>query len=118
MGDHTSHWRHKENKSRRKRRRSSLNSSSKKRITIKNKRIQELEAEVEQLKRQSQSRVLSSRVNIRTGDELLIPLFDPAKDDAIVEDWTAQVDGLAEHFGWDGQALLRLIVNRLRGNAK
>lgn len=67
---------------------------------------------------QSQDQTLSTRkMNIHPGDHLLIPVFDP-NDEVTVEDGVANVDDAAAQFGWDGCSVLRLIVGRLRGQAK
>ncbi|XP_029054694.2 uncharacterized protein LOC114881970 [Osmia bicornis bicornis] len=65
------------------------------------------------------SELLPSRgTNVRQGDEQMIPLFDPSKDDLVVEKWMERVDGLAEQFDWDDRSILRLIASRLRGHAR
>jgi hypothetical protein len=41
----------------------------------------------------------------------LIPIFDPAKDDARIEHWVERVDSLAERYRWD-DTIIRLIVSQ------
>jgi hypothetical protein len=48
----------------------------------------------------------------------LIPVFDPAKDDARIEHWVERVDSLAERYRWDDDTIIRLIASRLKGNAR
>jgi hypothetical protein len=45
------------------------------------------------------------------GDEYLIPIFDPAKDDARIEHWVERVDSLAERYRWD-DTIIRLIASQ------
>lgn len=56
--------------------------------------------------------------NICPGDQALIPYFDPATDNITVIQWTKDVDELAKKFCWDECSILRLIVPRLKGNAR
>jgi hypothetical protein len=41
----------------------------------------------------------------------LIPIFDPAKDDARIEHWVERVDSLAERYRWD-DTIIRLIASQ------
>ncbi|CAH1379692.1 unnamed protein product [Tenebrio molitor] len=52
------------------------------------------------------------------GDECLIPIFDPARDDARIEHWVERVDSLAERYRWDDDTIIRMIASRLKGNAR
>jgi transposase InsO family protein len=48
----------------------------------------------------------------------LIPIFDPARDDARIEHWVERVDSLAERYRWDDDTIVRMIASRLKGNAR
>lgn len=50
----------------------------------------------------------------------MIPPFDPARDELVIEKWIEHVDDLAEQYGWDGydRAIMRLIPSRLKGHAR
>jgi hypothetical protein len=48
----------------------------------------------------------------------LIPIFDPARDDARIEHWVERVDSLAERYRWDDDTIIRMIARRLKGNAR
>lgn len=97
MDKHRPRRSHEATESERKRHRSSSsNSSSGERTTkTKNEKIKKLEAE---LKCQSDSRSRSRNSNVRHGDELLIPVYNPENDDLMVGKWVEQVDGLAENL--------------------
>lgn len=56
--------------------------------------------------------------NIQKGDENFIPYFNPDNNDVTVEQWTSNVDKIAKQFGWDDNSIMRLIIQRLQGNAK
>lgn len=128
--DHRSRKEHRDKKASRKRRRSSSGSSSissssslsndRAEKRRKDKPIKILHDVVIKLPNRPPSGTSQQllRVDIRQGDEELVPVFDPSEDDADVERWTKQVDGIAEQFEWDGRAILRLIVTRLKGHAK
>lgn len=125
MGRHRSRDR-RGRKSGKKRRHRSSSSSSEERDKRKrqNERIKQLERELEEVRSLSRSQschdqpVRPHQTNIRPNDELLIPVFDPANDEVTVEQWVTTVDNIANQFGWDGCAILRLIVSRMRGHAK
>ncbi|XP_076758417.1 uncharacterized protein LOC143427834 [Xylocopa sonorina] len=55
---------------------------------------------------------------IRHGDENLIPVYDPAKEDMAIETWLRHVDELAKQYGWDDSSIMRLIATRLKGHAR
>lgn len=48
----------------------------------------------------------------------MIPLFDPSKDDLLIEKWIEHVDDLADQYDWDDRTIMRLISGRLRGHAR
>lgn len=48
----------------------------------------------------------------------MISLFDPSKDDLVIEKWIEHVDDLSAQYDWDDKAILRLIPGRLRGHAR
>lgn len=79
-------------------------------------RFEQLERIVKNLDRRSGSHARGSCIH--KGDELMIPLFDPSKDDLVVEKWIEHVDDLAAQYDWDDKAILRLIPGRLRGHAR
>jgi hypothetical protein len=89
---------------------SSTSSSS---TTAKNlkRQLKDLKGEVNRLK--------STRSTAaHPGDECLIPIFDPARDDARIEHWVERVDSLAERYRWDDDTIIRMIASRLKGNAR
>jgi hypothetical protein len=51
-------------------------------------------------------------------DELLMPVFEPMKDEVVIEQWIRHVDELAERYGWDDLIVMWLIATRLRGHAR
>lgn len=55
---------------------------------------------------------------IHRGDELMIPPFDPTKDDMTIEKWIQHVDELSKQYGWNDRAIMRLIPSRLKGHAR
>ncbi|CAK9796137.1 hypothetical protein ANTPLA_LOCUS661 [Anthophora plagiata] len=67
------------------------------------------------------SRNSSSRAKspcyVRPGDEQLIPMYDPSKEDVAIENWVRHVDDLAARFSWDDLCVMRLIASRLKGHA-
>lgn len=77
-----------------------------------------VEVFTEMCKQFSASSQQFQKVNIRPGDEGLIPYFDPAKHDITVEQWIKDVDQIRTKFVWDDCTILRLIVSRLQGHAK
>ncbi|XP_011862927.1 PREDICTED: uncharacterized protein LOC105559328, partial [Vollenhovia emeryi] len=48
----------------------------------------------------------------------MIPIFDPSKDDLVIEKWIEHVDDLATQYDWDDRAIMRLIPGRLKGHAR
>ncbi|CAK9814127.1 Pro-Pol polyprotein [Anthophora plagiata] len=68
------------------------------------------------------SRNSSSRAKspcyVRPGDEQLIPMYDPSKEDVAIENWVRHVDDLAARFSWDDLCVMRLIASRLKGHAR
>lgn len=76
-------------------------------------RFKQLERIVESLDRRSHGRGSC----IHRGVELMIPVFDPSKDDLVIEKWIEHVDDLAEQYSWDDHAIMRLILGRLKGHA-
>lgn len=85
---------------------------------LKDERIRLLEGMVDKLSARTATQEQRPRVDIRPKDEYLIPIFDPSDDASNIERWTDEVDRTAEQFGWDGRAILRLIVDRMKGHAK
>lgn len=86
-------------------------------------RVKQLERELEQMRSSSRSLSLEQsaqprQVNLRPGDELLIPIFEPTNDEVSIEQWVTNVDEIAKQFDWDERCILRLIVSRLQGYAK
>jgi len=69
-------------------RRHSSSSSHVDEETEKDKRFEELERMVKSLERRSHSHSSC----IHRGDELMIPPFDPVKDDMVVEKWIQHMD--------------------------
>lgn len=59
-----------------------------------------------------------SPAHARPGDENLIPIYDPSKEDLSIENWVRHVDDLAHRFDWDDRSVMRLIATRLRGHAR
>lgn len=113
MGRHKSRSESDRSRSKRKRpRESSSPSSSEERR--KNARLERLERIIDSLDRRSNTR--SSCVH--RGDELMIPIYDPSKDELIIEKWIEHVDELAAQHGWDDRDIMRLIPRRLRGHAR
>lgn len=47
-----------------------------------------------------------------------MPLFDPLKDDLVIEKWIKHVDDLAEQYDWNDRSIMRLIPGRLKGHAR
>lgn len=47
----------------------------------------------------------------------MIPPFDSARDEHI-DKWVEHVDDLAEQYGWDDRAIMRLIPSRLKRHAR
>lgn len=45
-------------------------------------------------------------------------MFDPSKDDLIIEKWIEYVDDLAIQYDWDDRAIMQLIPGRLKGHAR
>lgn len=91
---------------------SSSSSSASSSYNTKKKQLKRLQKELKNLKKRP------IRPEIRAGDELLVPVFDPSRDDAVIENWLAKVDNLAERYRWDDDTVIRLIPGRLRGNAR
>lgn len=87
-------------------------------LRIRDERIKLLESMVEKLCNRPANPEQRPRVDIRPKDEYLLPIFDPSDDASNVERWTDEVDKTAEQFGWDGRAILRLIVDRMKGHAR
>lgn len=112
-GRHKSSRRTDSDKTKRKRRRSSSSASDSEKGR-KDERMERLERVVESLNPQSQQRSSC----IHKGDELMIPLFDPSKDDLVIERWIEHVDELAIRYDWDDHAIMRLIPSRLKGHAR
>lgn len=112
MGRHRSrHESDRDRSIRKKRRRSSSSESESKR---REERFKRLESTVESLDRRSYTKGSC----IHNGDELTIPLFDPSKDDVVIEKWIESVDDLAAMHDWDERAIMRLIPGRLKGHAR
>lgn len=80
----------------------------------KDERFERLERIVESLDRRSQQRGSC----VHRSDEQMIPLFDPSKDDLVIERWIEHVDELAVQYDWDDRAIMRLIPSRLKGHAR
>ncbi|XP_011883872.1 PREDICTED: uncharacterized protein LOC105571014 [Vollenhovia emeryi] len=115
MGRHKSRHESERRKSKRKRSYSPRSSSEDQRKQS-DERFERLERIVESLDRRSRSHTGGSY--IQKGDELMIPLFDPSKDDLVIEKWIEHVDDLSAQYDWDDKAILRLIPGRLRGHAR
>lgn len=80
----------------------------------KNARLERLERIVDSLDRQSSTRDSC----IHRGNELMIPVYDPSKDDLVIEKWIEHVDELATQYNWNDRAIMRLIPGRLKGHAR
>lgn len=113
MGRHKSRRESDRDDSRRKRYHSSSPSPEDRRKG-RDERVERLERIVDSLDRRSHTRGSC----IHRGDELMIPLFDPAKDDLVIEKWIEHVDDLAAQYDWDDRAIMRLIPGRLKGHAR
>lgn len=48
----------------------------------------------------------------------MIPLFDPSRDDPVIDKWIEHVDDSAAQYDWNEKAILRLIPSRLKGHAR
>ncbi|XP_011860091.1 PREDICTED: uncharacterized protein LOC105557453 [Vollenhovia emeryi] len=115
MGRHKA--RREAHRSRSKRRRSrSPSSSSEDAKKQRDDRFERLEHIVESLDRRSTAHTRGSCIH--RGDELMIPLFDPSKDELVVDKWIEHVDDLAAQYDWDEKAIMRLIPGRLVGHAR
>lgn len=77
--------------------------------------MERLERMVENLDRRSRSDMCDSCVH--KGDEQMLPIYDPAKEDLVIERWIEHVDELAEQYGWDDRSIMRMISSRLKGHA-
>jgi hypothetical protein len=85
---------------------SSTSSSSTTAMNLK-RQLKDLKGEINRLK--------STRSTAtHPGDEYLISVFDPAKDDARIEHWVERVNSLAERYRWDDGMIIRLIASRLK----
>lgn len=113
MGHHKSRRDSKRSSSKCKRSRSS-SSASKNEKRRRDERFNRLERIVEGIDRRSQTRGSC----IHKGDELMIPLFDPEKDNLVIDKWIEHVDELAAQYEWDEKAIMRLIPSRLKGHAR
>lgn len=83
-------------------------------------RIKRLEALIKQPNNRTQEKSLCSTIHRQTtaGDENMIPLFDPIKNEITIEQWIKRVDELALHYQWDDRSIFYLIISRLEGHAK
>ena len=70
------------------------------------KHLDRLELLVDCLDSQSQPPVYVPH-NVRMRDEQMIPIFDPAKDNLVIDQWTALVDQIAEVYNWDDKTMIR-----------
>ncbi|RLU25339.1 hypothetical protein DMN91_001495 [Ooceraea biroi] len=85
-----------------KRRRRSSSSTTNDERERRDERFERLERMVESLDQRSHMRSSC----MQKGDEKMIPLFDPSKDDLVIERWIEHVDELVEQYGWNKQAAL------------
>lgn len=114
----TSHRERRSEKSSRRKKRSSSSSDR----SSNGHRIKRLEALVTQLSNSSTvsstHRSSTQYRNICTGDELMIPIFNPLKEIITIEQWVKKVDELAKLYDWDDRSVFRLIIRRLEEHAK
>jgi hypothetical protein len=53
-----------------------------------------------------------------SGEEKVIPIFDPQRSEQSIESWVLRVDKLVQCYRWDHLTIIKLVASRLTGMAR
>jgi hypothetical protein len=70
------------------------------------------------LERRMYDMVHRASFSCHSGEEKVIPIFDPQRSEQSIESWVLQVDELVQCYRWDDLTIIKLVASRLTGMAR